>query len=199
MSHTNRTLGRVDAPRCSICRHPDREDFDRALVLKRVTQADVARRVGVDRSTVSRHVKNHVLPNLVQTVILETKEVAIGNIAEAIDRTYGETQEVYERAMAEGDLRLAAQMLDQQRRIYDVIMRYSSKMGHATLQDLVGRNEEAERAYYESVREGLIERLDDLAERHQRGIVRHGPNTPDEEAPGDTEDESPTDGSAIPG
>jgi hypothetical protein len=136
MSKNEYALGRKDASRCSVCRHPGREEFDRSLVLKRRTQAEVARIVGVDRSTVSRHVSNHVMPTLAQGVMMETEDVAIGNVVEAFDRTHGQTQVLYERAMAGGDLRLAATMLDQQRRILETVVRYASKMGQATMQDI---------------------------------------------------------------
>jgi hypothetical protein len=91
---------------------------------------------------------------------------------EAFDRTYGQTQVLYERAMAGDDLRLAATMLDQQRRILETVVRYASKMGQATMQDIIGHDEEAERAHMEQVRSDLLERLDMLQERHDRGIVR---------------------------
>jgi len=99
MIRTRHTLGRSDESRCSICRHPDREAIDQDLVLKQMTQAEAALRVGVHRSTVSRHVKNHVRPALVQGVLMETKDVAIGSIAEAFDRNYAQSQVLYERAV----------------------------------------------------------------------------------------------------
>ncbi len=190
MKHTNRTLGRVDASRCSVCSHPDREDPDPALVLKRKTQADVARIVGVDRSPVSRHVKNHVMPTLAQGVVMETKDVAIGSIVEAFDRTYEQTQVLYERAMNSGDLSLAATMLDQQRRILEIVARYASKMGQATLQDVIGNDQAAERAHMEQIRANLIERLDDLAARNFRGIARPDSSAVDTETADGSEGEA---------
>jgi hypothetical protein len=172
MSNTNQTLAPIDVSRCSVCRHPDREELDRSLVLKRKTQTEVARIVGVDRSTVSRHVKNHTMPALAQGVMMDTKDVAIGNVVEAFDRTYGQTQVIYEMAATGGDLRLAATMLDQQRRILESVIKYASKMGQATMQDIIGHNEAAERAHMEQVRSDLLERLDELQERHNRGIIR---------------------------
>jgi hypothetical protein len=165
MSKNEYALGRKDASRCSVCRHPDREGLDRSLVLKRRTQVEVARIVGVDRSTVSRHVSNHVMPTLAQGVMMDTKDVAIGNVVEAFDRTYGQTQVLYDRAMAGGDLRLAATMLDQQRRILETVVRYASKMGQATTQDIIGHDEEVERAHMKQVRSDLLERLDELQKR----------------------------------
>ncbi len=172
MSNTNQTLAPIDVSRCSVCRHPDREELDRSLVLRRRTQAEVARIVGVDRSTVSRHVSNHVMPTLAQGVMMETKDVAIGNVVEAFDRTYGQTQVLYERAMAGGDLRLAATMLDQQRRILETVVRYASKMGQSSLQDVIGRDQASEVAYYGGIRADLLERLSEIQKRHDRGIVR---------------------------
>jgi hypothetical protein len=172
MSNTNHTLARIDTSRCSVCRHPDREELDRSLVLKRRTQAEVARIVGVDRSTVSRHVKSHTMPALAQGVMMDTKDIAIGNVVEAFDRTYGQTQVIYEMAVARADGRLAMQALDQQRRILELVVRYASKMGQATMQDIIGHDEAAERAHMEEVRADLLQRLNDLQARHKRGIVR---------------------------
>jgi hypothetical protein len=155
-----------------VCRHPDREDLDRTLVLKRGTQADVARLVGVDRSTVSRHVSNHVMPALAQGVLMDTKDVAIGNIVEAFDRIHAELWVLYERATLSGDLRLAASLLDQLRRVLEVVVRQASKMNQATLEDIIARDPAADFAHYEGIRKSLVERLDDLDARHKRGIVR---------------------------
>lgn len=54
---------------CTICSHPDREQIDRDLALERKTQAEVARLVGCHRSSVSRHVKNHLLPTVGREVL----------------------------------------------------------------------------------------------------------------------------------
>ena len=54
--------------------------------MKRRSQSEVARLVGVDRSTVSRHVKNHVMPKLAEIVLIETKDVAVGTIIDEFSR-----------------------------------------------------------------------------------------------------------------
>jgi AcrR family transcriptional regulator len=50
--------------RCAVCNHSEREAFEKDLALERTTAAEVARRVGCNRSTVTRHLKNHLLPEL---------------------------------------------------------------------------------------------------------------------------------------
>ena len=191
MSSTNHTLGRIDASRCSVCRHPDREELDKALVLKRMTQSDVARRVGVDRSTVSRHIKNHLMPTLASGVLMETKDVAIGSIAEAFDHNYAQSQVLYERAVESGDLRLAATLLDHQRRVLEIIVRYASKMGQATLEDVIAKDPAAERAHYQEVKRNLIEKLNEISQRNERGIVRPDETADAEADPSDVPGQTP--------
>ena len=53
--------------RCAVCNHPEREAFEKDLALERTTAADVARVIGCNRSTVTRHVQNHLLPELRQS------------------------------------------------------------------------------------------------------------------------------------
>jgi AcrR family transcriptional regulator len=50
--------------RCAVCNHPEREAFEKDLALERTTAADVARAIGCNRSTVTRHLRNHLLPGL---------------------------------------------------------------------------------------------------------------------------------------
>lgn len=189
MNSSNHTLGRIDASRCSVCRHPDREALDRDLILKRLSQSEVARRVGVDRSTVSRHVKNHVVPALAQGILMDTKDIAIGSLTEAFDRNYAESQSLYERAVQSGNLRLAASLLNHQLRLLETVVRYASKMGQATLQDVIGRDPAADLEYHQGIKKDLLSRLDLLAERHERGIVRPEPIETAESGEGVFDDE----------
>jgi hypothetical protein len=56
MNRNAHPSGGSDENRCALCSHPEAEVFDRDLTLRRQTQADVARMVGVHPSTVSRRV-----------------------------------------------------------------------------------------------------------------------------------------------
>jgi len=47
---------------CAVCNHPRRAELDKALALEKMTAAQVAREVGCNRTSVGRHVKNHLLP-----------------------------------------------------------------------------------------------------------------------------------------
>ena len=49
---------------CSICSHPDQQAIDRALALREVTQAEVSRELKISKTSVLRHVHNHLMPML---------------------------------------------------------------------------------------------------------------------------------------
>ena len=157
MNRTNHTPEAVVVSRCSICRRPDREDLDRDLVLRRRTQAEVALIVGVDRSTVSRHVKNHVLPRLAETVLVETTDVAFGNLVETFERIHAEYWRLYFMAEAAGDVKLAHSILNDIRKLVEVLVRYAPKMKGANLQDLIGVDEAAQRRDMEQLDKDLID------------------------------------------
>lgn len=64
MKDTTATSRRKGGPACSVCTHPRREEFDRALMMETMSSAAVAREIGCHRSSVSRHVRNHLLPTI---------------------------------------------------------------------------------------------------------------------------------------
>jgi hypothetical protein len=133
----------------------------------------VALIVGVDRSTVSRHVKNHVLPRLAETVLVETTDVAFGNLVETFERIHAEYWRLYFMAEAAGDVKLAHSILNDIRKLVEVLVRFAPKMKDANLQDLIGRDEAAEFRHYEQVREELVAKLENMLGRH-RANLPHG-------------------------
>lgn len=69
-------------PECSICSHERRDEFDTAVATKKMSRAEVARLVGCERSTVTRHFKNHVQPALsarterdMEAVVLDVEKI----------------------------------------------------------------------------------------------------------------------------
>lgn len=53
---------------CSVCSHPDRAELDKGLVNGSLKAAEVARRVGCSRTSVTRHVKNHLIKNVQESM-----------------------------------------------------------------------------------------------------------------------------------
>ena len=64
---------------CAVCSHPRRAEFDTALAAGAMAQTDVALLVGCHKSSVSRHVKNHLVPE-VSVAVREDSELADMNV-----------------------------------------------------------------------------------------------------------------------
>ncbi len=72
--------------RCAVCNHRKRESFEKALVLERTTAADVARTIGCNRSTVTRHLRNHLIPEMRHSY-LANAEPELKNIDVLVEMT----------------------------------------------------------------------------------------------------------------
>ena len=124
--------------RCVVCAHANRDALDRDLVQRRRTQADIARQLGVDRSTVSRHYRSHVLPALATAMVSGPGEVSIGNLLSEFDDLYGSNRQIREMAIARDDLRLAKDMNTEQRRLLEVLLKHGDKIGAGSVSDAIG-------------------------------------------------------------
>ena len=121
MNNDNPPVQRSNPSRCTICNHPDRDGIDRDLALGTRSQAEIAETMGVHPSTVSRHYRRHAQPNLAMTIVTETSDIAVGHLVAEHDRLHGLSLQVLAGALAEGDLRLARDMIAETRKLLVVI------------------------------------------------------------------------------
>ena len=142
MTTSNSHLATVSPRRCVVCEHEDRDTIDRDLIRKRRTQADIARQLGVNRSTISRHFKNHVLPTLASTMISAPAEVSIGSLIDEFDYHYGVNRQIQERALARDDLGLVLRAGAEQRRLLEVLLKHGEKMGAGSVFDAIAMDPE---------------------------------------------------------
>jgi transposase-like protein len=138
MTTSNSHLATVPPRRCVVCENEDRDTIDRDLIRKRRTQADIARQLGVNRSTISRHYRNHVLPAVASAMISAPGDVSIGNLLSEFDDLYGSNRQIREMAIARDDLRLAKDMNSEQRRLLEVLLKHGDKIGAGSVSDAIG-------------------------------------------------------------
>jgi len=138
MTTSNSHLATVPPRRCVVCENEDRDAIDRDLIRKRRTQADIARQLGVNRSTISRHFKNHVLPALASAMISAPGDVSIGTMITEFDDLYGSNRQIREMAFARDDLRLAKDVNVEQRRLLEVLLKQGDKIGAGSVSDAIG-------------------------------------------------------------
>jgi AcrR family transcriptional regulator len=132
----------VPPRRCVVCENEDRDAIDRDLIRKRRTQADIARQLGVNRSTISRHYRDHVLPAVASAMISAPGDVSIGTMITEFDDLYGSNRQIREMAFARDDLRLARDMNVEQRRLLEVLLKQGDKIGAGSVSDAIGIDRE---------------------------------------------------------
>ena len=138
MSSPSTQIRPVPPNRCVVCGHEDQEAIDRDLVRRQRTQADVARQLGVDRSTISRHFRNHVLPALASTMISSSADISMGSVLAEFDHLYGTNRQIQEVAIARDDLRMARDMSIERRKLLEVLLKNGDKIGAGSVTDAIG-------------------------------------------------------------
>jgi AcrR family transcriptional regulator len=138
MTTSNSHLATVSPRRCVVCEHEDRVTIDRDLIQKRRTQADIARQLGVNRSTISRHYRDHVLPALASAMISAPGDVSIGTMIAEFDDLYGSNRQIREMAIARDDMRLAKDVNVEQRKLLEVLLKHGEKIGAGSVSDAIG-------------------------------------------------------------
>ena len=71
--------------------------------------------------------------------------MAFGNLVETFERIHAEYWRLYFMAEAAGDVKLAHSILNDIRKLVEVLVRYAPKMKGANLQDLIGLDDAAQR------------------------------------------------------
>jgi AcrR family transcriptional regulator len=138
MTTSNSHLATLSPRRCVVCENEDRDTIDRDLIRKRRTQADIARQLGVNRSTISRHYRDHVLPALASAMISSPGDVSIGTMITEFDELYGSNRQIREMAFARDDLRLAKDVNIEQRKLLEVLLKHGEKIGAGSVIDAIG-------------------------------------------------------------
>jgi len=121
MTTSNSHLATVPPRRCVVCENEDRDAIDRE-----------------NRSTISRHFKNHVLPALASAMISAPGDVSIGTMITEFDDLYGSNRQIREMAFARDDLRLAKDVNVEQRRLLEVLLKQGDKIGAGSVSDAIG-------------------------------------------------------------
>jgi hypothetical protein len=85
---------------CSVCRHPAREEIDRALATRSATISFIAVQYGVSRGALWRHtVHGHIVPGSKPAVAAAVPAAAAVPVAIPSNPVPGEAGEVTERAL----------------------------------------------------------------------------------------------------
>ncbi len=164
MGDTDITIVRDPSARCTICRNPDVEEINRDLVLRRATQADIAAEAGVDRSSVSRHFRRHVMPGMASQVVIDQK-LSPFHVVEEIDQLYRGVVQERLLALERCDHRLARDYFAEQRRLIEFGIRIRARLGQEGVEALRNQSELQDKSRRDQPRESLEAKVNSLGDQ----------------------------------
>lgn len=112
---------------CSSCNHEDRESLDHALVLGHESLRSLARRFGVDRHSLSRHVSHHLTPALTR-VVTERQEAGPRSALERLEELHDEARAVLDAAKEGKQGQLSLQAVRELRGIVETIAKITGEL-----------------------------------------------------------------------
>ncbi|MGZ4865462.1 MAG: hypothetical protein ACXV39_12650 [Halobacteriota archaeon] len=118
-------------PRCGVCRHPDHQEYERQIVTCEITQKQAAERMGVHRSSLSRHMRICVAKRFTQLVKPEPTQVDGLNVINALTSSHQTTLEILHDSLNEGDRKTALMALQTEIKQLDLIAKVTGQLDEA--------------------------------------------------------------------
>ena len=92
--------------RCSACRHPDHERYEQQIIDGTITQTQAAQAMGIEQSTLSRHMNQCLHRRLAEAGLKPAQvEAEVPNVLKHAVDAHKTTLELIDEAHAAGDLR----------------------------------------------------------------------------------------------
>lgn len=99
-------------PKCGACRHPEHLLYEAKIISHEITMRAAARSMGIDISTVSRHMSNCVPKRVGELVKPEPTEVHDLNCVNILVSSHQDLRNIYTEAREKGDLRNSLKTLE---------------------------------------------------------------------------------------
>jgi len=115
-------------PRCGVCRHPDHQEYERQILTCEITQKQAAERMGVHRSSLSRHMRICVAKRFTQLVKPEPTQVDDLNVINALTSSHQTTLAILHDSLNEGDRKTALMALQTEIKQLDLIAKVTGQL-----------------------------------------------------------------------
>jgi hypothetical protein len=103
-------------------------------------------------------------------MVVDTAEVSLMNLHEELDRLYQIVFQSLIAAGAAGNISAVTKLIAEARKLMEVAVKYAVQMREGNLDRQLGMSEEGRMREFEAVRASLDAKLEDLRERHIRGV-----------------------------
>jgi len=116
---------------CSFCNHRDAALLEQQIAIKELTQAQTAKIIGCNKSTVSRHMANCVPSRIRESMKPEPVEVPGLNVVNALTTSHAKTLEILLDSLAEGDRKTALMAIHAETRQLDLMAKITGQVNAA--------------------------------------------------------------------
>ena len=74
--------------RCKVCKHPKRSEIERQIAARTMNTVEAAKIIGCHNSTISRHMRQCVAPNVRERLQAEAKEFQSLNVLDQLRQSH---------------------------------------------------------------------------------------------------------------
>lgn len=158
--------------RCGACYHPDRIDIDRDILglgAHKLTQAEVARKYGLGRGVIQRHIHSNHVSRVMSAVQDEVTALHGTGLLHEIATLYETTQRILSRAEHADDLKTAISAVKEARGCIETFARIGLALAKG--------EDESDK----SDRPDLDRAIDEALQRREKRLALPSPEVDDDE------------------
>jgi len=116
---------------CTFCNHPDREEYERKIVTKKLSMSAVAVKLNCNKSSVSRHMRNCFQKKVAQWVKPEAEKEETLNVINELVRSHKELLSLYQAARQDRDIDAAIRALAEERKHLELTAKLTGQLNEA--------------------------------------------------------------------
>lgn len=156
---------------CIMCYAENRLEIERKLAARQLTTREAGKLLGCDKSSISRHMKRHVAPTVIDAKKRE-RNIEVGlNVSQQLIDSHNDSRAIFDAAVADGDRRTALKALEVELRQLELNAKLSGLMPEAPTVNIATSPEfiKLKKVIIETVtdpsdRIRLSQRLDEIAD-----------------------------------
>jgi hypothetical protein len=117
--------------RCKVCLHPRRSEIERQIAARAMNTVEAAKIIGCHNSTVSRHMRKCVAPNVRERLQTEAKEFQSVNLLGQLDNSHEVVLQIRDAALSKGRDRVALKAIEVEIKQFELAAKLTGQLNEA--------------------------------------------------------------------
>jgi hypothetical protein len=116
---------------CKVCKHPKRSEIERQIAARAMNTVEAAKIIGCNNSTVSRHMRQCVAPNVRDQLQAKAKEFQSVNVLHQLEKSHEVTLQILDAALSKGRDRVALKALEVEIKQFELTAKLTGQLNEA--------------------------------------------------------------------